>query len=93
MTLRKCCQTTTVWPHHPTCGEQTDEEKLKTWRGLQSKALACDRNWDWWRREIERRSMWEGKYAIVKRENNALRRKIHKLRHELGAETKGKPCQ
>ena len=64
--------------HHPRCSKKSDKEKIRgfieyyeAWLKIREET---DRIIERFRKKI---TFWEGKYKIVKQENNALRKKLY----------------
>jgi hypothetical protein len=70
--------------HKPTCSSATDEQKIEDapryfeyWgNALKELASLRDRLNGILKRKDEQTTLWHGKYLIVTRENNALRKKL-----------------
>ena len=70
--------------HHWTCGMQTVEQAIlnhKIYRvRMQEEVL---RNIKAYQRRGKQITFWQGKFAMVKHENNVLRKKVEKLQRQL----------
>ena len=79
--IRESCSDCGVYhdQHHPLCASGSIELKLRqlVWYYNQSRAHWLDLV-----RQREQVVFWQGKHALVRHENNKLRRKLHALKKE-----------
>jgi hypothetical protein len=70
--------------HHPKCGKKSDEEKIRefsyyyeVWLDTNDQLIKLIK------KRAEEITFWQGKYRMVKHENNKLRRKLYSKNKEL----------